>query len=87
VHHPNNRPFYKNKIHTLNLNIHLYNSKEIRKFTIFFSDTKIKIAICPQNTIQNTLRSHPQKSGIYQIKCLDCPLKYAGQTGRTFNAL
>jgi hypothetical protein len=23
--------------------------------------------------------------GIYQIKCLDCPLKYTGQTGRTFN--
>jgi hypothetical protein len=23
-------------------------------------------------------------SGIYRIKCLDCPLKYIGQTGRTF---
>jgi hypothetical protein len=23
--------------------------------------------------------------GIYQMKCLDCPLKYVGQTGRTFN--
>jgi hypothetical protein len=25
------------------------------------------------------------KSGIYQIKCLDCPLKYIGQTGRAFH--
>jgi hypothetical protein len=24
-------------------------------------------------------------SGIYQMKCLDCPLKYVGQTGRTFS--
>jgi hypothetical protein len=23
--------------------------------------------------------------GVYQMKCLDCPLKYIGQTGRTFN--
>jgi hypothetical protein len=32
--------------------------------------------------------SHKQinsRSGIYQIKCFDCPLKYIGQTGRTFN--
>jgi hypothetical protein len=25
-----------------------------------------------------------EKSGIYQMKCPDCPLKYIGQTGRTF---
>jgi hypothetical protein len=24
-------------------------------------------------------------SGIYQMKCLDCPLKYIGQTGKTFH--
>jgi hypothetical protein len=24
-------------------------------------------------------------SGIYQMKCLDCPRKYIGQTGRTFS--
>jgi hypothetical protein len=24
-------------------------------------------------------------SGIYQMKCLDCPFKYVGQTGRIFN--
>jgi hypothetical protein len=25
------------------------------------------------------------KSGIYQMKCLDCPLKHIGQTGRAFH--
>jgi hypothetical protein len=40
--------------------------------------------------IQNILKPQPQidkynRSGIYQIKCLDCPLKYVGHTGRTFN--
>jgi hypothetical protein len=40
-------------------------------------------------TIQNVVKAHPQidkyeKSGIDQMKCMDCPLKYIGQTGRTF---
>jgi hypothetical protein len=43
-----------------------------------------------QNTIQSILRPRSQvdkysRSGIYQMKCMDCPLKYVGQTGRTFN--
>jgi hypothetical protein len=25
-------------------------------------------------------------SGIYQLQCGECPLKYIGQTGRTFKA-
>jgi hypothetical protein len=25
------------------------------------------------------------KTGIYQMKCIDCPLKYIGQTGRIFH--
>lgn len=25
------------------------------------------------------------KSGIYQMKCVDCPLKLTGQTGRIFH--
>jgi hypothetical protein len=44
----------------------------------------------PWNTIQNIVRQHPQKdkysdSGVYQMKYLGCPLKYIGQTGRTFH--
>jgi hypothetical protein len=46
-----------------------------------------------KNTLKNILKHHTQtdkynNSGIYQMKCLDCPLKYSkyiGQTGITFN--
>jgi hypothetical protein len=43
-----------------------------------------------RSTIHNIIKQHPQtdkynKSGIYQMKCLDCPLKYTGKTGRTFH--
>jgi hypothetical protein len=43
-----------------------------------------------QNTTENIVKQHPQKdkyneSGIYQMKCLDCPIKYIGQTGRAFS--
>jgi hypothetical protein len=50
---------------------------------------EIKVAFRTRNTIQNILKPQPQidkysRSEIYQLKCLDCPLKYVGQTGRTF---
>jgi hypothetical protein len=46
----------------------------------------------PQNavcSVQNILKPQPQidkysGSRMYQLKCLDFPLKYVGQTGRTF---
>jgi hypothetical protein len=39
--------------------------------------------------IQSIVKSHPQidkleKNYVYQMKCMDCPLKFIGQTGRTF---
>jgi hypothetical protein len=67
-----------------------YSGKETRKITQLFKDTKIKITFRTWNKIQNILRQHPQKgkyndSSIYQMNCLDCPFKYIGQTGRTFD--
>jgi hypothetical protein len=40
--------------------------------------------------MQNILKPHTptdkyNRNGIYQMKCLDYPLKYIGQTGRTLN--
>jgi hypothetical protein len=26
-----------------------------------------------------------EKNGVYQMKCMSCPMKYIGQTGRPFN--
>jgi hypothetical protein len=49
-----------------------------------------KVAFRTRNTIQNTLKPHSQiyrykESGIYQMKCIDCPLKYVRQMGRTLS--
>jgi hypothetical protein len=59
-----------------------------RKETKLFKDTH-------QNNLQNTehdtkpekqhTQSEKYNSGIYQLKCLDCQLKYIGQTGRAFH--
>jgi transposase-like protein len=55
-------------------------------------DANINIAYKTQNTTEHILRPKLStateniynKSDIYQLKCLDCPRKYIGQTGKTF---
>jgi hypothetical protein len=71
----------------------IYSGREVRKVTNLFRDTNIlvKVAFRTRNTIQDILRPRPQidkynRCGIYRMKCMDCPLKYVGQTGRTFNS-
>jgi hypothetical protein len=64
--------------------------KKQEKITKLFKDTQRKIALKTQNTIQNLVKQHPRtdkynKSCIYQMKCLDCPRNYIGQTGRAFH--
>jgi hypothetical protein len=66
-----------------------YCCTEVRQVTKIFKDTQLKIAFCTQNTIENILRHQTKtdkyvNSGIYQMKRLDCPLRYADQTGRAF---
>jgi hypothetical protein len=66
-----------------------YCGKEVRQITKIFKDTQLNLAFRTQNMIENILR-HKTKtekydtSGVYRMKCLDCPLRYIGQTGRTF---
>jgi hypothetical protein len=67
-----------------------YSGKEVRGIVKLLRNTKVKVAFRTQNTIQNILKPKSQiekysRSGIYQMKCMDCPMKYIGQTGRTFN--
>jgi hypothetical protein len=58
----------------------IYSRKGTIKITKLFKDTRIKISF-KTNTIQNIIKHHPRtdkcnKSGIYQMKYLDFPLKY-----------
>ncbi|PNF26379.1 hypothetical protein B7P43_G17880 [Cryptotermes secundus] len=67
-----------------------YIGKETRNITKLFRDTKLKIAFRTKNNLQHILKSRPEinkynNSGIYSMKCLDCPKEYIGQTGRKFN--
>jgi hypothetical protein len=69
---------------------HFYILRKRRQITKLFKNTQLRVAFHTQDTINNILKHHAQTdkyniSGIYQMKCLDCPLKYVGQTGRTFN--
>jgi chromosome condensin MukBEF complex kleisin-like MukF subunit len=67
----------------------MYYGKETKEIAKIFKETNIKIAFRTKNTIQNLVKPRLQQdecenSGVYQMRCMDCPLKYIGQTGRTF---
>jgi hypothetical protein len=54
-----------------------------------FKDRDVKIAFTTENSIEKRLmikQGTPQntydRSGIYQLRCPECPMKYMGQTGR-----
>jgi hypothetical protein len=53
--------------------------------TKLFTNTEIKIAYKTTNTLKNHLKTNKYKlSGVYQLKCSECPHIYIGQTGRPF---
>jgi hypothetical protein len=63
-------------------------SQAIRKINNIFKNTQLHISFCPINTIakytsgHSTPQSDLQKSGIYEIQCHTCNLRYIGQTSR-----
>jgi hypothetical protein len=67
-----------------------YVGKETRVITKLFKNTNLRIAYKTNNTLQKHLQMKnidPDKynnSGIYEIKCNSCHLKYIGQTSRNF---
>lgn len=66
-----------------------YVGEETRNITKLFKDTQLKLAFQTKSTTQNILKQYTwwdkyNGSGIYQIKYLDCPLKYIRQKGRAF---
>jgi hypothetical protein len=69
---------------------HIYVLRKRSKTTKLFGNTQLRVASHTESTINNILKHHTQtdkynNSSIYQMKFLDCPLKYIGQTGRTFS--
>jgi hypothetical protein len=69
-----------------------YFGPETRIITNLFRNTNIKIAYKTTDRIGHLLKpKNPpadiyNMSGIYQLQCSECPLKYIGQTGHTFKA-
>jgi hypothetical protein len=68
-----------------------YVGKEVRAITKLFKDTEVHIAYKTKNTTQHHLQLKNEKdpdkynhSGIYELRCKSCDLKYVGQTGRSF---
>ena len=68
-----------------------YIGKETRFITKIFRKSNIKVALTTKNTIgkllttkQEETTSKYDKSGIYQLKCPTCDMKYIGQTDRPF---
>uniref|UniRef100_A0A1B6KJX6 GIY-YIG domain-containing protein n=1 Tax=Graphocephala atropunctata TaxID=36148 RepID=A0A1B6KJX6_9HEMI len=49
---------------------------------LVFRSTNIRMLLSVKNTRTNQLKS----TGVYRIKCPDCPSSYIGQTGRSFEA-
>jgi radical SAM protein with 4Fe4S-binding SPASM domain len=67
-----------------------YYGPDMRIITKLFRNTNIKIAYKTTNTTKRHFKSKDKtvlkysQSGIYQLKCKECPLKYIGQTGCMF---
>ena len=68
-----------------------YIRRETRFIIKAFKNTKVKIAFTTDNTIKNLLTTRESqhknkydKSGVYQLECPSCNMKYIGQTGRSF---
>jgi hypothetical protein len=80
------------KHHKTKWAIFAYCGKEVRQITKLIKNTQLRIAFHTQYTINNILKHHAEAdkyngSSIYHMKCLDCPLKNVGHTGRTFSVV
>jgi hypothetical protein len=68
-----------------------YSDNDTRTITKLLKNTNVKVAYRTINTIKNHLKQRlPETdrynlSGVYELKCNDCPLKYVGPvTKNTF---
>jgi len=68
-----------------------YIGKETKFITKLFKSTNVKTAFTTNTTIEKRLagkqeapQSKYDRSGVYQLTCPECKMKYTGQTGRPF---
>jgi hypothetical protein len=67
-----------------------YIGKETKFITKLFKDFNVNISYLTRKTIENFLNIHKTKhdlydeSGVYELKCQNCPGCYIRQTGRNF---
>jgi hypothetical protein len=67
-----------------------YFGKETKFITKLFKDFNINISYRTRKTIYNFLNPHEsrnnpyEESGVYGLKCPNCPGSYIGRTGRNF---
>jgi hypothetical protein len=67
-----------------------YIGKETRHITKLFKNTNVKPSFRTTNTLKKHLlpkqrtKEKFDNSGVYKLKCGECPLQYIGQTGHTF---
>jgi hypothetical protein len=68
-----------------------YIGRETKFITKLFKDSSINITFTTRQTIKKLLTHNPQSandkfnnSGVYQLTCPDCHMKYIGQTDRSF---
>jgi hypothetical protein len=69
-----------------------YIGKETKFITKLFKNSSVKVAFTTNNTIRKCLSIKPNqvqknrfgKSGVYQLTCPDCNMKYVGQTSCPF---
>jgi hypothetical protein len=66
-----------------------YIGRETKFITKLFKNTSVNITFTTKQTINKLLTHNPQptkdkfnNSGVYQLTCPDCHMKYIGQTGR-----
>jgi hypothetical protein len=84
------KPSEKNNIQKKKLTTFTYFGPEIRIITELFKNSEVGISYITKNNIKHLLRINENRndrfnlSGVYQLQCAECPLKYIGQSGRTF---
>ena len=73
--------------------VHLYIGKETKFITKLFKGSSVKVTYTTNNSVGKDLVPKPthaqtnnefEKSGVYQLTCPDCDMRYIGQTGRHF---